>query len=90
MICLTSDDGGATWSRKDVTVSGPNLDGRDETVGLTEIVKGNGTNLIAVFETNTNAGPLGIYALTSADGGVTWKNKLQVLPEAGPVVKRKG
>lgn len=27
--------------------------------------------------------------LVDTDTGATWKNKLQVLPEAGPVVKRK-
>ncbi|PVH79476.1 glycoside hydrolase family 93 protein [Cadophora sp. DSE1049] len=74
-VYLTSADGGATWSKTEIPVSGSNHNGRDGMVGVAGIREGNGTNLIAVFETNTNAGPFSIYAVSSSNGGATWTNR---------------
>ncbi|KAH7407221.1 Sialidase [Cadophora sp. MPI-SDFR-AT-0126] len=77
-VYLTSADGGATWSKTETPVSGSTHDGRDGMVGVAEIVEGDGTNLVAVFETNTNAGPFSIYAVSSSDGGTTWTDRRPV------------
>ncbi len=80
---ITSTDGGVSWSAE-TTVSGGVEVTRDGMVGVAELTEGNGQNLIAVFESNTNGGPFSVYSVTSSDGGANWGNRRPVYqPAAG-------
>lgn len=64
-----STDGGKTWSTP-VTISGFGITSRDGMTGVTTV---SGSNLVAVFESETN-GIFSIQSITSADDGKTWSS----------------
>ena len=65
-----STDGGKTWSSAR-TISGSGITARDGMLGVATIA---GSNLMAVFESETN-GVFNIMSITSADDGKTWSNR---------------
>ncbi|KAF2228901.1 glycoside hydrolase family 93 protein [Viridothelium virens] len=74
-LMRTSTDGGMTWSDA-TTISGGELTStRDGMLGVTTV---SGSNLIAVFETETNGGQFTIGSVTSPDDGNTWGNRQTV------------
>ena len=79
-LMRTSTDGGATWSDA-TTISGEGLtETRDGMVGVATV---SGSNLIAVFETETNGGQFTIGAVTSSDDGNTWGNRETIYTPTG-------
>lgn len=68
-----STDGGATWSAPQ-TISGSGITSRDGMTGVTTV---SGSNLLAVFETETT-GLFSIASITSADDGKTWGNRTTI------------
>ena len=80
-LMRTSNDGGATWSTATCISGGDLRSTRDGMVGVATV---SGSNLIAVFETETNGGQFTIGSVTSADDGATWGNRRTVFtPSAG-------
>ena len=71
-LMRTSNDGGATWSSATV-ISGAELsNARDGMLGVTSV---SGSNLVAVFETETGGGTFHVSSVTSSDDGKTWGNR---------------
>ncbi|MCJ1485724.1 hypothetical protein MMC06_005899 [Schaereria dolodes] len=68
-----STDGGITWSDAS-TISGADIISRD---GMTGVATIDGSNLIAVFESESN-GLFHISSITSSDDGFTWGNRQTV------------
>jgi len=64
-----STDGGKTWTLPK-TISGTGITSRD---GMTGVADVSGSNLMAVFESETN-GIFTILSITSADDGKTWSS----------------
>lgn len=64
-----STDGGQTWTSPK-TISGTGITSRD---GMTGVADVSGSNLMAVFESETN-GIFNILSITSADDGKTWSS----------------
>ncbi|KAI9878377.1 MAG: hypothetical protein M1830_001082 [Pleopsidium flavum] len=77
-LMRTSTDGGATWSAPK-TISGQDITSRDGMVGVTSI---QGTNLIAVFESEQD-GIFNVDSITSQDDGMTWGNRQRVYTPTG-------
>ena len=73
-----STDGGKTWSAAK-TISGNAITARDGMLGVATI---SGSNLIAVFETEST-GVFNIMSITSADDGRTWSNRRMVYASTG-------
>ncbi len=74
-----STDDGATWSAPQ-TISGAGITSRD---GMTGVATISGTNLIAVFETEST-GLFSIGSTTSADDGKTWGNRKTIYTPNSP------
>lgn len=74
-----STDGGKTWT-KPQTISGAGRTARDGMTGVTAI---SGTNLIAVFESET-VGTFSVQSITSTDDGKTWGNRKTVYTPSSP------
>lgn len=64
-----STDGGQTWTSP-TTISGTGIISRD---GMTGVADVSGSNVMAVFESETN-GIFDIVSITSADDGKTWSS----------------
>lgn len=74
-----STDGGTTWSASQ-TISGADITSRDGMTGVTTI---SGSNLMAVFETEST-GLFSIAAITSTDDGKTWGNRKTIYTPDSP------
>ncbi|VUC27918.1 unnamed protein product [Clonostachys rosea] len=72
-IMRKSTDGGQNWSST-IPVTGSAVTARDGMVGVAEI--GN-NQLMVVFESQLT-GHMGIYAMVSADDGMTWGSRRQI------------
>ena len=78
-LMRTSTDGGATWSSAAI-ISGAELSNARD--GMVDVASTGGSNLIAVFETETT-GLFHIGSVTSSDDGKTWGNREAVYTPSG-------
>lgn len=79
-LMRTSTDGGVTWSSATVISGADTTDARDGMLGVTQV---SGSNLIAVFESETNGGKFSVHSITSSDDGTTWGNRQTVYAPSG-------
>lgn len=74
-----STDGGTTWTEAQ-TISGANTTSRDGMTGVTTV---NGTDLMAVFESESE-GTFTVKSITSSDDGNTWGNRNTIYTPDSP------
>lgn len=79
-LMRTSTDGGATWTSATVISGADTTDARD---GMLGVIPVSGSNLIAVFESETNGGKFSVNSITSSDDGATWGNRQVVYAPSG-------
>uniref|UniRef100_A0A093UZ17 Sialidase-1 n=1 Tax=Talaromyces marneffei PM1 TaxID=1077442 RepID=A0A093UZ17_TALMA len=79
-LMRTSTNGGITWTSATVISGADSNNARDGMLGVTRV---SGSNLIAVFESETNGGKFSIHSITSSDDGATWGNRQTVYAPAG-------
>jgi len=78
-LMRTSSDGGTIWSDAR-TISGASITCRDGMIGVATV---GGSNVIAVFESESN-GLFSIMSITSGDDGNTWGNRATVYSPDSP------
>ncbi|EED14645.1 conserved hypothetical protein [Talaromyces stipitatus ATCC 10500] len=79
-LMRTSTDGGASWTSATVISGADSNNQRDGMLGVAQI---SGSNLIAIFESETNGGKFSVHSVTSSDDGKTWGNRKTVYAPSG-------